>query len=211
MSCANAGAASDPATIKVAKNKTLRGKAAGLTKGSLDGPTMTPSRLLDSQTRSSMALQPEEGLRGARCGPRRGPGAVRGPPAAQLCRWLAGAGLPQAVAPSRRDFDPLQTRGGPAAAPAGAPVREPAAAWALRSDVGGGVSPVRCATSPAMASARRAAQGEAPDGRPTARAQILSRDRCVRCAVPGPVGALRRQRTVGSGAGAVRAFADRKS
>src|SRR5664279_4209669 len=38
MSCANAGAASDPAAIRVARNKTLRGRDADLTKGSLDGP-----------------------------------------------------------------------------------------------------------------------------------------------------------------------------
>ena len=40
----------------MARNKTtLRGKAAGLTKGSLDGPARTPSRLRDSQSRSSPA------------------------------------------------------------------------------------------------------------------------------------------------------------
>src|SRR5258708_31294076 len=45
MSCANAGPANDPAAIRVARNKTLRGYGADLTKGSLDGPAMTPSRL----------------------------------------------------------------------------------------------------------------------------------------------------------------------
>src|SRR5580658_10703420 len=39
MSCANAGLASEPAAIRMAKNKTtLRGAVADLTKGSLDGP-----------------------------------------------------------------------------------------------------------------------------------------------------------------------------
>src|SRR3981189_2977436 len=60
MSCANAGAASDPAAISVvARNKTtLRGKAGGLTKGSLDGQATTPSRLRDSQSRSWPAERP---------------------------------------------------------------------------------------------------------------------------------------------------------
>src|SRR6202042_2060937 len=50
MSCANAGAASDPAAIRVATNKrTLRGALAELTKGSSDGPAGMPSRLQDSQ------------------------------------------------------------------------------------------------------------------------------------------------------------------
>src|SRR6202158_2749013 len=53
MSCANAGAASEPAMIRVAKNKTLRGYGADLTKGSSDGPARTPSRLRDFQSRSS--------------------------------------------------------------------------------------------------------------------------------------------------------------
>src|SRR5712691_4101267 len=37
MSCANAGSASDPAAIRVARYKTLRGTSAGLTNCSLDG------------------------------------------------------------------------------------------------------------------------------------------------------------------------------
>src|ERR1700704_3399277 len=45
ISCANAGSVSDPAAINVAKNKTLRGTDADLTKGSLDGPAMTQSLL----------------------------------------------------------------------------------------------------------------------------------------------------------------------
>src|SRR3979490_2049484 len=38
MSCANAGSISDPAAIRLIKNKTLRGNGDDLTKGSLDGP-----------------------------------------------------------------------------------------------------------------------------------------------------------------------------
>src|ERR1700678_4761855 len=38
ISCANAGSASDPAAIRMAKNKTLRGKVADLTKETSDGP-----------------------------------------------------------------------------------------------------------------------------------------------------------------------------
>ena len=70
MSCANAGPASDPAAISVARNKTtLRGEAAGLTKGSSDGPARTPSRLRDSQSRS---LAPARRRRRHRLAARRG-------------------------------------------------------------------------------------------------------------------------------------------
>src|ERR1700693_6216892 len=47
ISCAIAGSTSDPAAIRVAKNKTLRGRGADLTKGALGGPAMTPSHLRD--------------------------------------------------------------------------------------------------------------------------------------------------------------------
>src|SRR5258705_4500607 len=40
ISCADAGSTSDPAAINVAKNKTLRGTDADLTKASLAGPAM---------------------------------------------------------------------------------------------------------------------------------------------------------------------------
>src|SRR5258706_14016974 len=82
ISCAHAGSISDPAAISVAKNKTLRGTFAGLTKGSLDGPAMTPFRLRDSQSRYSVtAWQPAApSAQGAVAG-RRGPAAaVRAPP-----------------------------------------------------------------------------------------------------------------------------------
>src|SRR6202045_145488 len=117
MSCANAGAASDPAAIRVARNKTLRGNFADLTKSSLDGPAVTPSRLRDSQSRSSEAQQPAAPV--VRCGAR-GRAAVRAPPAARRGHYRrAGGGLPPAVAPSRRDFGPRSAATGAAAAGAG--------------------------------------------------------------------------------------------
>src|SRR4051812_36635096 len=82
ISCANAGSTSDPAAISMAKNKTLRGTDADLTKGSLDGPAMTPSRLRDFQSRSSPKAQPAV-LSIARQEGRRGPAAVLAPPAAR--------------------------------------------------------------------------------------------------------------------------------
>src|SRR5216684_635229 len=122
ISCANAGPVSDPAAINVAKNKTLRGTVAGLTKGSLDGPAVTPSRLRDSQSRSSKARQPAARSM-ARCAAR-GLAVVRGPPAARrpaarLRRWPAGEGPPPAVAPSRRDFGPRPTSPGAGTAAVG--------------------------------------------------------------------------------------------
>src|SRR3981189_3013550 len=56
ISCANAGPASDPANIRLTRNKTLRGTFADLTKGSLDGPAATPFRLRDSRSRSSVRV-----------------------------------------------------------------------------------------------------------------------------------------------------------
>src|SRR5881227_3288523 len=53
ISCASAGSASDPAAVRIKKNKTLRGEVAGLTKGSSDDPARTPSRLRDFRSRSS--------------------------------------------------------------------------------------------------------------------------------------------------------------
>src|ERR1700749_509574 len=76
MSCANAGPASDPAAISVATNKTLRGKVAGLTKGSLDGPAVTPSRLPDSQSRSLSKVWPLMAVSAVRCEGRCGQAAA---------------------------------------------------------------------------------------------------------------------------------------
>src|SRR5258705_400402 len=83
MSCANAGSVSDPAAIRVARYKTLRGNAAGLTKGSLGGPTMTPSRLRDFQNRSFATAQSPAAPSTARCGVVRCGSAAPAPPAAR--------------------------------------------------------------------------------------------------------------------------------
>src|ERR1700722_19893454 len=53
MSCAHAGTASNPAVTTVAKNKTLRGGPAALTKDSSGGRAARPSRLRDCRNRSS--------------------------------------------------------------------------------------------------------------------------------------------------------------
>src|SRR5450755_4617013 len=162
ISCASAGAASDPAAISVAKNKTLRGTFAGLTKGSLGGPAMTPSRLRDFQNRSSVRQPAGPSI--ARCG-LDGRAAVPVLPAEQPCHRQAGEVLLPAVAPSPRDFGPPST--GPASAAAWWRVRarEPGAPLALRSDAPDGAWPARCAMSPATASVRRAARGGVPAGR----------------------------------------------
>src|ERR1700694_2726696 len=109
ISCANAGSTNDPAAISVAKNKTLRGTGADLTKGSLDGPAMTPSRLRDFQNRSSRGARQPAGPPMARCGERCGRAAALAPPAAgrpvgRRRRLRGGEGPPPAVAASPRDF-----------------------------------------------------------------------------------------------------------
>src|ERR1700674_700590 len=101
ISWASAGPASDPAAISVAKNKTLRGTFADLTKGSLGGQATRPSRLRDFQNRSS--VRPPAGPSGARCGTA-GPVAVPLLPVEQPCRRKAGEVPLPAAAPSRRDF-----------------------------------------------------------------------------------------------------------
>src|SRR2546430_12541864 len=128
MSCANAGPVSDPAAISVAKNKTLRGTAGDLTKGSLDGPVMTPSRLRDSQNRSSAKASRPALPAAARCeGPRRGLAQARAPPAAhrraaRSFRRGAGARRLPAPAPSRPGFAPPAGAPGPAGGGAGGTV-----------------------------------------------------------------------------------------
>src|SRR6185369_2640308 len=108
MSCASAGSASDPAAVRIKKNKTLRGEVADLTKGSSDGPARTPSRLRDFRNRSSA----ERGrAREARCG-RYGPAVSPVPPAAPPAQ-PAGAGPLPAAAPSRRDSGRHSTVWGP--------------------------------------------------------------------------------------------------
>src|SRR5437879_11543523 len=107
MSCASAGSASDPAAVRIKKNKTLRGEVAGLTKGSSDGPARTPSRLRDFRSRSSVERVRE---REARCG-RSGRAAFPVQPAAPPVR-TAGAGRLPAAAPFRRDSGRQSTAGG---------------------------------------------------------------------------------------------------
>src|SRR5258708_7356962 len=116
MSCANAGPVSDPAAIRVTRNKTLRGTFADLTKGSSDGPAMTPSRLRDFQSRSSRVPRPA-GPSVARCGVR-GLGAARARPGVRPAGRLAGATRLPAVAPSRRDSGPRSAAEGAGAAAA---------------------------------------------------------------------------------------------
>src|SRR5256886_6581404 len=107
-SCASAGSASDPAAIRVARYKALRRNAAGLTKGSLGGPTMTPSRLRDFQNRSFAKAEFPAAPSTARCGvARRGSAAAPAPraerrPGARWHRWPAGAARLQGVAPLSR-------------------------------------------------------------------------------------------------------------
>src|SRR5258706_5673007 len=150
MPCANAGSASDPAVIRVAIYKTLRGNAAGLTKGSLGGPTMTPFRLRDSQTRSFAKAQFRAVPSTARCGVVRHGSAAPAPPAghrpvARRRRRPAGAVRLQGVAPFRRDFGPLPTgpgmagtsEAGAGGAPRGRRERGTRAPFARRSGVGG--------------------------------------------------------------------------
>src|SRR5829696_332334 len=119
MSCASAGSASDPAAVRVKKNKTLRREVAGLTKGSSDGPARTPSRLRDFRSRFSAERAREQE---ARCG-RYGRAAFPAPPAAPPVR-PAGAGRLPAAAPFRRDSGRHSTaRGAGAEAEAAAPRR----------------------------------------------------------------------------------------
>src|SRR5581483_1254631 len=98
MSCAQAGRASRLAVNRVARNKTLRGGLAALTKDSLAGRAARPFRLRDYQTRS----WPEPARAAARaarcavhCGPRAAP-VRRAVPA--RCR-AGGEARPRAAAP----------------------------------------------------------------------------------------------------------------
>src|ERR1700722_19616149 len=110
MSCANAGLARNPAAISVTKNKTLRGRFAGLTKGSLDDPAVMPFRLPDFQSRSWSKARLPAVLRCAECC---GSAVVRERPVARRraarYRQPAGAAPPPGVAPSRRGSGPPMT------------------------------------------------------------------------------------------------------
>src|SRR5260221_2673104 len=166
MSGANAEPASDVAAIRVTRNKTLRGNGADLTKASLGGPAMTPSRLRDSQNRSSKALRPE-GPSGAHCGAR-GPAAVRVRPEVQRDRRSAGAMPLRAAAPSRRDFGPRSAAEVAAAGQRRARARESAAALAVRSGGAGGGRRARFARGAAGGSGRGAIMGGGPGVSPAA-------------------------------------------
>src|SRR3954447_19274644 len=105
MSCVHAGPASELADISARRKNTLRGRAAALTKSSLDGRAATPSRLRDSQSWSSAARAP--GSRCARAG-RAARAALPAAPAGRQCRRRDGAGQLRAVAPFRRGSDRLR-------------------------------------------------------------------------------------------------------
>src|ERR1700722_6046235 len=204
MSCANAGAASNPAAIRVTRNKTLRGGPAALTKDSSGAPTGRPFRLRGFQTRSLKGRQ-RTVAPPARCGKR----AARAPPAAQPLRPPAGEGPLQAVAPSPRDFDrpktsrALEAAGEVAARDALEDALGEPAAWVLRSGAGRAASWVRFAVA---CGARAKAQGEVRDARPSVRAQSRPTDRPAQRV---PAGVPRRQKRAVRGAAAARAFAAR--
>src|ERR1700676_4748682 len=107
ISCASAGPAGDPAAIRAARNKTLRGNRAGLTKGSLGGPAMTPSRLRDSQNRPLAKAKLPGAPSMARCGmARRGSAAARGSPAARPPAGPRGRAARRRLGRHRRRADP---------------------------------------------------------------------------------------------------------
>src|SRR4051794_21629445 len=102
MSCANAGSASDPAAIRLAKNKTLRGRSADLTKAISDGLAAMPFHPRGFQNRSSAAGRPAA----LRCGG--GQAAAPAPRAARRhvarpARRPGGAVRLPVAAPFRRD------------------------------------------------------------------------------------------------------------
>src|SRR4051794_34410255 len=218
ISCASAGSISDPAAISVAKYKTLRGNDADLTKGSLDGPTGTPSRLRDFQSRSwpvaGQSAQSAHSLLARCCAERRDWQEVpvrpvgRQPSVRRRRRPDAGARLP-AVAPFQQDSGPLRPEQGRAAGAARrVPVRAPGALSALRSAADERAS--RFSKSHAKASVRRAIPAEVQGGPladcRSAPARNRPRDRC---AVPKPTwdGGSHRQRTGAPRAAAAPAFA----
>src|SRR6202042_3148509 len=138
MSCANAGSASEPAAIRMAKNNTLRGKVADLTKETSDGPARRPSRLPDSQTRSSARPSRPAARPSVRCEARGGAAAARVRPAGRRpeARWhrAAGEALLPAAAPFRRDFDRRSTATERPQVRAAAPAPGEAAAARRRPD-----------------------------------------------------------------------------
>src|SRR6516164_10831146 len=112
ISCANAGAASAPAAISVAMNKTLRGARADFTKTTTsDVRAARPSLPRDFQNCFSARAQ-AAAVRPARCAwhvMAAGP-AARAQPAARRRSQQDDAARPPTAAPSRRDSGP---RSGP--------------------------------------------------------------------------------------------------
>src|SRR3569833_2067906 len=141
MSCANAGSARDPAAISVAKNKTLRGNGADLTKASLDGPARRPFRLRDFRIRSWTRAEPAERPVARYAGapdlaatlarptaPRRAARSARRP----VCEVQ-----PPGAAPSRRDSGLRTISRAPEAGARRVPARAMAAPSVLHSSVPG--------------------------------------------------------------------------
>src|SRR3984957_18100936 len=135
MSCAHAGTASNPAVKTVAKNKTLRGGPAALTKDSSGGRAARPSRLRGCRSRSSGQVPRVPSV--ARCGALRGRPVAPAQPVAQLHRLRGVEVLPRAAGPSRPDSDRPKTSQVPMSASAVASVAGPRGAlrgwvaWAL--------------------------------------------------------------------------------
>src|SRR4051812_11685789 len=120
ISCASAGSVSDPAAIRLTRNKTLRGRPADLTKAISDGPAAMPFRPRDFQSRPLwVAGRPAAPLHCAVAqAVSRAPPAARRP-AARPARRPDGARRLRDAAPSRRGFD--RPRKAPGRAGAGAP------------------------------------------------------------------------------------------
>src|SRR5690242_3716370 len=150
MSWAAAGVASAAAAIRKVRNeRTLRGLFGNLTKTTLDGRAMRPSRLQDSRNSSlAQALQP---ARRARRGP--GEAAARVQLAAPRSRARPdGEGRLRDAVPFRRDSDPRWRPAERAAAEAVAAPRSPARVRARAS-----AAPSVLPASGAASSARHAA------------------------------------------------------
>src|SRR6202020_523040 len=140
MSCAHAGTASNSAVTTVAKNKTLRGGPAALTKDSSGGRAARPSRLRDCRNRSSGRVPRVTAV--VRCGALRGRPAAPAQPAAQPHRLRDVEAQLRAAGPFRPDSDrpktskkktskvPMSASAGASAAGPWDALREPAA-WGL--------------------------------------------------------------------------------
>src|SRR3954471_10332851 len=153
----------------MAKNKTLRGNGADLTKASLDGPARTPFRLQDFQSRSWKGAERPAGPPVAHCARALDLPATPVPRMARRCaahwaRRLACEAQLRGAAPFRRGFGLPPTSRAPAAERRGVPGRGSAALSARRSGAAH-AREIRCVMSRVRASVRRAVRGEAPDVR----------------------------------------------